>query len=231
MSILVGCLLLVRLNRADSSVRVVTALPQNAVKWPRAKNPKRAVFVVILLSALVGGAIFNIVTITLPKFLEEALFDEGLSLARIGAWTGLIFAVAAFAQLPVGEFLDRIGARAILVVLLVLQICCLAALPLAQGQLALALSLILVTCVFAEIPISTWLIGRYVAVGARSRAVSIEYTVSLGVAAVAVRITSSLHTGGFGFGPQFQGLALAAICVLIAACFLPAHDTSVVRDV
>lgn len=179
------------------------------------------VYGVILVAALFGGIIFNALTISLPKFFDERLIGISGDLSWIGAASGAVFAIAAFAQLPVGELLDRFGARPILVVLLSGQIVLLVALSLASGWMALALAFAMVTMMFAEIPITSWLLSRYIRSGMRSRALSVEYILSLGMASAIVPSIAFLHRAGFGFEVQFLLLAGAAFIVLVAALFLP----------
>ena len=181
------------------------------------------VFGIVCVIALFGGLIFNAVTISLPKFFDERLVGAGDDLAWIGASAGLVFAVAAFAQLPVGELLDRIGARAVLIVLLAFQATLLMLLAYASGWAALALALLLVTFIFAEIPVTSWLLGRYLDHGIRSRAFSVEYVLSLGIGSIAVPLIALLHKRGIGFEAQFPGLALTALVILFAAMLLPRH--------
>ncbi|MEM7424915.1 MAG: MFS transporter [Pseudomonadota bacterium] len=178
---------------------------------------------VVLAAALFGGFVFNAVTISLAKFFDERLGGLAGNLSWVGASAGLVFAVAAFAQLPVGEVLDRLGARPILIFLLTGQITLLVCLSQLTGWWAFALSMLLVTMLFAEIPVTTWLISRYVPSGARSRVISVEYVLSLGMTSGAVPLLAAMHGAGFGFNIQFVLLAGAAGLVLVAAVFLPAH--------
>ena len=192
------------------------------------RKAQMTVFAVVCISALFGGLIFNAVTISLPKFLDERLVSGG-DLAWIGASAGLVFGVAAFAQLPVGEMLDRVGARPILLTLLSAQAGLMLLLAQATGGAALVISLLLVTFVFAQIPITTWLLGHYLAPGIRSRALSVEYVLSLGVGSAAVPLIAFVHGRGIGFDGQLAGLAGAAVVTLIAALFLPKHATKAGR--
>ena len=66
----------------------------------------------LAISGLFGGLIFTGATIALPKLLAERLPASGLSM--VGVIAALVFAAAAFAQLPVGRLLDRWGARPLL---------------------------------------------------------------------------------------------------------------------
>ena len=183
------------------------------------------VFAVILMAALFGGAVFNGVSISLPKLFEERLADITSDLSAIGGYTALVFAVAAFAQLPVGDLLDRFGARPILATLLALQIGALAVVANTSGPLIVPAALVLVLLMFAEVPITGWLMGRYVPLQWRSRAFAIEYVLSLGMSAAIVPLIAGLHSFGYGFDRQYLLLAGSAGIVLLAAAALPAMRT------
>lgn len=179
------------------------------------------VFGVICVAALFGGIVFNAITISLPKYFDERLVGAAGDLTWIGASTGLVFTIAAFAQLPVGELLDKYGARPILFFLLSGQILFLLGLSQATDWMALILALVLVILMFAQIPITSWLVSRYIKSGLRSRAISVEYILSLGMGSIAVPMISILHGAGYGFQFQFIGLAISACVVLLSAFFLP----------
>jgi MFS family permease len=187
----------------------------------RNRQVQLVVFGVICVAALFGGIVFNAITISLPKFFDERLAGAAGDLTWIGASTGAVFAIAAFAQLPVGELLDRFGARPILIFLLTGEVFLLLGLSQASGWIALMLALVLVTMMFAGIPITSWLLSRYVRSDFRSRAVSVEYTLSLGMGSAAVPLISIMHSAGYGFQFQFVALAVSASIVLLAAFFLP----------
>ena len=224
LAVLIGSLLLVRNSKRKRMARQVDADGVSAFP-PCDRNTQVTVFAIVCVLALFGGVVFNAVTISLPKFFDERLVDVTGDLAWIGASAGMVFAIAAFAQLPVGELLDRIGARPVLLTLLSVQVVLLMLLTQANGLAALVLALLLVTFVFAEIPITTWLLGRYLVPGIRSRALSVEYVLSLGVGSVAVPLIALLHGRGIGFDVQFLGLAVAVLIILAAALFLPKRES------
>ena len=189
------------------------------------RRTQLTVFAVVCTAALFSGLIFNAITVTLPKFLDERLVAAAGNLGWIGASAGLVFAVAAFAQLPVGEMLDRFGARPILCTLLLAQTAFLVALSQAVGWAALVISLLLVTSLFATIPITSWLLGRYVRSDLRSRAISVEYVLSLGVGSTVVPMIALLRANGYGFDMQYLALAACAAIIFGAALFLPSLAT------
>lgn len=231
LSVAIGLLLLVRNGQAKAATQHHADASRNLSKDIERKS-QLMVFAVVCVSALFGGLIFNAVTVSLPKFFDERLIDGSGDLAWVGASAALVFALAAFAQLPVGELLDRIGARPILFTLLCAQTVLLVTLSHATGTTALALSLLLVTFIFAQIPITTWLLGHYLDPSIRSRALSIEYVLSLGVGATVVPLLAFLHGKGIGFEIQFFGLAVSALITLCAAFLLPKHHVKAVeRDI
>lgn len=180
------------------------------------------VFAVILVVALFGGAVFNGVSISLPKLFEERLFDVTRDLSAVGGYTALVFAVAAFAQLPVGDLLDRFGAKAILAILLALQVAALVVVANTSGLLIVPAALLLVLLMFAELPVTGWLMGRYIPLQWRSRAFAVEYVLSLGMSSAIVPLIAGLHAIGYGFDRQYLLLAGSAGIVLMAAIALPA---------
>jgi MFS family permease len=186
---------------------------------------------VILLAAFFGGAVFNGVSITLPKLFEERLSDITSNLSAIGGYTALVFAVAAFAQLPVGNLLDRYGARPVLTSLLVLQIGALFLIADTSGPLVVPIALVLVLLMFAGIPVTGWLMGRYVPLQWRSRAFAVEYVLSLGMSSAIVPLIGGLHSFGFGFDKQYLLLAASAAIVFLAALALPAKMPALAKTV
>ena len=222
LSVLIGLLLLKRNGKTSSVAQSAVHTGAGVVLRPD-RRTQVMIFGIVCVIALFGGLIFNAVTISLPMFFDERLTGTGGDLAWIGASAGLVFAVAAFAQLPVGELLDRIGARPVLIVLLASQAVLLMFLAQASGWAALILALLLVTFVFAAIPVTSWLLGRYLDGGIRARAFSVEYVLSLGIGSIAVPLIALLHKRGIGFEGQFPGLALTALIILIAAMLLPRH--------
>jgi MFS family permease len=193
------------------------------------RNAQLRIVGLVAVSALFGGLIFNGVTVSLPKVMEERLSVHGLDLTLVGSTTALVFAIAAFSQLPVGRALDRMGAKPVLLVLLSVQGLAMLLLANSAGPSTLVLSIVLVTAIFAEIPVTSWLLARFVAPNWRSRAYSLEYVFALGISSAIIPLISHLHAGGQGFRTLFLSLTGAAAIVLCAALFLPSTRTQTAR--
>lgn len=197
----------------------------------RERSLQFRVFAVILIAALFGGAVFNGVSISLPKLFEERLSDVTSDLSAIGGYTALVFAVAAFAQLPVGDLLDRFGAKAILAPLLALEVSALVIAANTSGLLIVPAALLLVLLMFAQLPVTGWLMGHYIPLQWRSRAFAVEYVLSLGMSSAIVPLIAGLHGLGYGFDRQYLLLAGSAAIVFLAATALPALRGKAARPI
>ena len=200
--------------------------PRQGVQHDRRQRPpsltdQRRVVIVVLAAALLSGLAFNGVTASFPKLLEERLGAFAPELSDVGLYAALVFAAAAFAQLPVGALLDRFGGRAVLLLVFAAQAAALAALAGSSGALAFPTALMAVTLMFAGIPVSGWLLGRYVAGAWRSRAFAAEYLLSLGVGAAVVPTMAALHDAGYGLDRQYALFALGVAFVAAFALVLP----------
>ena len=182
----------------------------------------RLLILLIAAIALSGGLIFAGITVTLPRLLEVRLGD-GVDLSTIGLIVSALFAVAAFAQLPTGRFLDRVGAGRVLPVLAAGQAGALVAVSLVSDSWVVPIAGFLVILVFAEIPVTAWLVARAVPGAWHGRAYAIQFLLSLGVGVVALPAIALLDDHGGGPGTVFLALCPAAAVVFFCGLALPSH--------
>jgi MFS family permease len=210
-------MLLLGLFYAAIPAQVQTGAAMERPKDPPGSGSQLRVLAFLALSGLLGGLIFNGVTIALPKFLDERL--PGSDLLAVGTLAAAIFAVAGFAQLPVGRLLDRWGARPLLFAIEGTKTPFLLAMAIAPGWLGAATALPVMLLVFGEIPITAWLLGRYLDERWWSRAYAVQYLLALGVAVATVPLITALHRAT---GDQVALLVVLSACSLtiLAATFL-----------
>ncbi|MEJ8572216.1 MFS transporter [Microbaculum marinum] len=182
------------------------------------------VLVIVLVASLFGGIAFNGITVALPKIFEErvaaALSGDG-GIAAIGAYASLVFAAAAFTQIPVGRLLDRIGGKPIMVAMTGLQALLFFVLANVYGPLAIVVAIPLMLAVFGEIPVASWLIGRYVAAEWRSRVFSLQYLLTLGVSSAIVPLISVLYERTGSSTALLMVLSGSMLVVFVLAWLLP----------
>jgi MFS family permease len=208
------------MDRSVDLVRAGKAVAAHALGDHRRAQVR--VFIFIAVASVFGGLIFNGITVALPKLFEEQLGSWSGDIARVGLLAALAFAVAAFAQLPVGALLDRYGARAVAVTILLLQVPLLALLGQAFGPALLPVAIGALLLVFGEIPVGYWLIGRYVAGPWQSRVYAVSDLGALGVSVITVPAITLLHEWTGSFALMFLLLAAAAVAVCVSAAWLPA---------
>jgi MFS family permease len=184
-------------------------------------NAQVRLFAVIGIASLFGGIVFHGTTIALPKIFEIRLQGVVGDLATIGLLVSLVFALAALAQIVIGHLLDRVGARPVLPLVALLQTLCLTLAINLWGWGMLLIALPMMLFVFGEIPIASWLVGRYVATSWQSRVFALQYVLSLGVSALVVPLIAILYEATGDFAALFLTMAAAAGVVALAALLLP----------
>jgi len=181
---------------------------------------QQRVFLFLIIAPLVGGLIFNATTISLPKIMDERLSSLFTDTSEIGMIAALIFGCAAFAQLAVGELLDRYPTKRIYVGLVAAQlIMCTIAIS-TSGWSALAVTLPLMLATFGIIPVNDWIVAHFISKEYRSRVYAVKSVFALGIGAVAVQMTGRLYETSDSFDSLFMVLAGAAAIVLVATLIL-----------
>lgn len=219
-SVAVGGAYLLVLNNARRTAAHAHAAIRTQPILDASRSDRLRVIALIGISALFGGFIFNGVTVSLPKLFEERLSDVVTNLTGVGAAASMVFAIAAFAQLPVGNLLDRFGAKPILLGVLTIEVTFLLVVGTGSGVASAIAAAPMLLAIFGALPITGWLMARYVPSAWRARAFAVEYVLSLGVGSLAVPLISVLHNRG-GFEAVYLLLAAAAVIVFVAACSLP----------
>jgi MFS family permease len=170
------------------------------------------VLTLFMTAILAGGLTFNIVTIAMPKVIDERL-GLPVSLAVTGWLTTSIFFCGALTQIVVGRFVDRFELPVIFVGLALLQFCGLVIAAATVG-LPMAMGLTLVTAaIYGQVVVNDAMIGRYVPDEFRNRIYSVRFFVGFTVGGMAVPIIGALHRVG-GFGEVLTAAAVIFACAL-----------------
>ena len=177
--------------------------------------------IAIALIGLFGGLVFNGVTVAVPQLLVERMAAYDITLADVGVIASVIFALAGFAQLPVGYLLDKVGPRKILLVLAAIEVPLLVYIGFGDPLVTPFALAILVMMIFGEVPISAWLIGHYISLNKHAGATEIYTLLGLGVGAAVVPLISLSHGATADMGAIFALMAPMAVGVLLAAILLP----------
>jgi MFS family permease len=182
------------------------------------------IFAVLLIATACGGVIFNSTTVAMPKVFDERLRALTQTNLGIGALVALVYSIAAFAQVLMGNLIDRFEMKRLMIAVGLVQIPLLALAANLDGWPLLIVALCMMMAIFGQIPLNDAIVGKYVADEYRARVLSVRYVVSLGVASVAVPLIAVLHRTEGGFRNVFIVLAALAAAVMTAAFFFPSRD-------
>jgi MFS family permease len=179
------------------------------------------IFAILLVATACGGVIFNSTTVAMPKVFDERLASLTQSNLGIGALVAVVYTMAAFAQVVMGNLIDRFELRRLMIGIALAQVPLLWLSANLQGWAMLGAAFLMMLAIFGQIPLNDAIVGKYVADEYRARVLSVRYVVSLGVAAVAVPLISVLHKTQGGFGNVFLVLAALASAMLVCSLFFP----------
>ncbi len=172
--------------------------------------------VIYMTAILASGLTFNIVTISMPKVIDERA-GLPISLAMTGWLTTGIFICGALTQIIVGRLIDRFELTAIYLGLSAMQVAGLLVAAATKGA-PMALGLTLVTgAIYGQVVINDAMVGRYAPDRLRNRIYSVRFFLGFTMGGLAVPIIGALHRDG-GFDEVL--LVTAAIATVILMCAL-----------
>ena len=129
-------------------------LNEPALNW-------RRVLLIVAITTTIGGFIFNSMTVSLPKVLNDRLVDFAMSATEVGAIASFVYASAAFTQVLVGRAIDKYSIKPIFLALVAGQAVTLYFAIMADGWSMVAIGILVMVMVFGQIPINDTLIARY----------------------------------------------------------------------
>lgn len=169
----------------------------------------------VVAAILAGGVTYNIVTVALPKMVEEYL-GAGQPLWAAGALTTLIFVCGAIMQLAAGRLIDRYTLTILFIMLSALQLGGLLMAWALAGPLVLVGLAITMAAIYGQVVVDDAIVARFVPGRRRGLAYGASYALGFAASALAIPLMGYLHAQGAGFTPV---LALTAACgVVLLVC-------------
>jgi MFS family permease len=183
-------------------------------------------FVVLSVTMLCAGIMFQAVSSALPKiFAERAPVITGGTALGAGVLVSVVFLLAAGAQVLGGHLADRYSARRVYLLDYVL----IAPLWFVAAYLDnLTLVLVVSAAVFlntSAVPVENVLLTRFSPSKWRGTAFGAKFVLSLGIGAMAVPMVALIHELSGGFYWLFVVLGALAIVVVSAGLLLPKQGT------
>ena len=178
-------------------------------------------FTVMTAAAVTGSLIFNFTTNGNSQLLTEAFRGVLENPAVLGALLALIYTIASFAQIVVGNLIDRMPFKTLQLWICVAQIPVLILAAHTEAWWLFSALLLVMIFVFGSIPFTDAMIVRYVDDRLRSRIAGMRLTVGFGISSLAVWLLGPL-VKGMGFSALLW--IMAGIAALRAAIVLLLPD-------
>ena len=188
---------------------------------PERADLKRA-FIVLTVTMVCGGLIFNAMQTALPKWFDEEMTGlTGGAMLGVGGLVTLVYTIGAFSQVVGGHLADRLPLKTVYIGGLMLQV---PLLVLMAGLAELPLLLAATVAIFVGgglLPAENLLLARYTPGHRRGLVFGLKFILAFGVAPIAVELVAYGYrlVGGFAVLPWIFG-AIGLVAV-IAASTLP----------
>jgi MFS family permease len=151
-------------------------------------------FIVIALSA---GLTFNVLTIALPKIVDERL-SRDLPLLFVGSIATAVLVCGALAQLSVGRLVEWVPPHVIFAIVTGLGFMGNLWAAYASGTALLVALAIAIAAIYGQVTVNDMIMARYTADAWRGRVYAVRYFLLFISAGAAIGMISLLHeTGGF----------------------------------
>lgn len=173
----------------------IRVAPQESESPAKSKRPKTSnlsksdlakVFMVMTVTAVTGSAIFTFMVNGNMQILGNGFKGHIENPAVLGTLLAIIYMVASFTQILVGNWIDRFSMKRLQFWVALVQIPLLIFIAYADGWMLFIALLVGMAFIFGSIPFNDTMIIRYVDDQIRSRVAGMRYTVSFAISSLAV---------------------------------------------
>jgi MFS family permease len=182
-------------------------------------------FIVVAVSA---GLVFNTISVSLPKIVDERVGND-ISLVMVGGLTTAVFLCGAIAQLSVGRLVERFPLQILFAIAAVMQFTGVVWAAYANGISLLFALAFTMAAIYGQITLNDLVIARYTADAWRGRVYAVRYFLTFMVSGVAVSMIAILYGRG-GFGLVLGATAFIALGFLIAVLAIAFIANGVERE-
>jgi MFS family permease len=184
------------------------------------------VFGLFIIIALSGGLTFNVLTIALPKIVDEKLAG-GLPLVVVGSVATAVLVCGALAQLSVGRLVERFTPITMFFVITGIGFLGNLWAAYSAGGVPMMFALALaIAAIYGQVTVNDMVLARYTADAWRGRVYAVRYFLLFITSGAAVGLIALLHKAG-GFSLVMTVNTVIALLLFIATGFLFAFLSSI----
>jgi len=179
-------------------------------------------FIVIALSA---GTVFNVLTVALPKILDERLAQH-VPLILAGSIATAVLICGGLAQLCVGRLVERFQPHIMFAVITALGFAGNLWAAYADGIALMVALAVAVAAIYGQVTVNDIVLARYTADAWRGRVYAVRYFLLFVSAGIAIGMISLLHERG-GFALVLAVDAVIALTMFVATAALAIMVTQI----
>ncbi len=172
------------------------------------------IFGLFIVIALCAGLVFNIISVALPKIVDERL-GTGVPLLLVGGVATLVFMCGALAQLAVGRLVEKFPTHILFAVIALLQFVGVLWTAYATGTTLIVALAVAMAAIYAQVTVNDLVIARYTADAWRGRVYAVRYFLTFLSSGAAVATIAFLYSRG-GFGLMLDTTAVIALGFVVA---------------
>jgi MFS family permease len=154
-------------------------------------------FGLFIVIALTAGLVFNVLTIALPKIVDERMSAD-LPLVLVGSIATAVLICGALAQLTVGRIVEKIPPHVVFAIVTGIGMAGNIWAAYASGVSLLIALAVAIAAIYGQVTVNDMIMARYTADAWRGRVYAVRYFLLFISAGAAIGMISFLHqTGGF----------------------------------
>lgn len=169
-----------------------------------------AMLVAFAFVSFSAGLIFNIITVAIPKIVDERLAQD-VPLVLIGSVATMVLLVGGIAQLTVGRLVSKYPPHLLFVAIGLIQLVGVLWSMYAGGFALLVALAFAIAGIYAQVTVADVVIARYTADAWRGRIYSLRFFLAFISSGAAIGLIAALH----GRGGFFLVLGVTAICAVV----------------
>lgn len=206
------------------------ATRQSAPEVRLAGQAMVAMFACFIVVAITAGLAFNIVSVALPKIVDERI-GQDVPLVVVGGVATAIFLCGAVAQLSVGRLAERFAPHVLFAIIVVLEFAGILWASYATGAMLIAALAVTMAAIYGQVTVNDMVIARYTADAWRGRIYAVRYFLIFITSGAGVALIAVLHArGGFDLVLAVTaGIAAVLVLAVLAIAYLVATGESARR--
>jgi len=189
-----------------------------AADVPLSTSIAAIIFALFVVIALCAGLVFHIVSIALPKILDQRIGAD-VPLVLVGGLASAVFMCGALAQLAVGRLVEKFPPHILFAVIASLQFLGVLWAAQATGKILLVALAVAMAAIYAQVTVNDLVIARYTPDAWRGRVYAVRYFLTFVVSGAAVSVIAVLYARG-GFDLVLATTAVIALGFVVATALI-----------